>query len=62
MANEPEAAPSLPYPGTSWIPFQIPRYLAPGWSGVDPTFDPLRKLPRKLLRRDPPFQNLVRRP
>jgi len=61
MADEPEAAPALPYPGASGIPFQIPRYLAPGWSGVDPG-NLLRKLLRKPPRRDPPFQKLVRRP
>jgi hypothetical protein len=25
---------------------EIPYYLSPGWLRVDPTFDPLRKLPR----------------
>jgi hypothetical protein len=29
----------------------IPYYLSPGWLRIDPTFDPLRKLPR--------FQQLV---
>jgi hypothetical protein len=30
---------------------RLPYYLSPGWLRVDPTFDPLRKLPR--------FQKLV---
>jgi hypothetical protein len=30
---------------------RMPYYLSPGWLRVDPTFDPLRKLPR--------FQKLV---
>jgi hypothetical protein len=29
----------------------MPYYLSPGWLRVDPTFDPLRKIPR--------FQHLI---
>ena len=28
---------------------QVPFYLSPGWLRIDPTFDPVRKLPRFQL-------------
>ncbi|HUQ14821.1 MAG TPA: hypothetical protein VM094_02115 [Gemmatimonadales bacterium] len=46
LTGEPQKAMNLLEPL-----LDIPYYLSPGWLRIDPTFDPLRKLPR--------FQQLV---